>query len=381
MPEETITLPRPSIPTLAWYGVSWASEPEPAPKEPEDPDKGISPTVPKIAPADFGPRQEVGRGKGLVVGRFLPPHRGHQFVCDFARKFASSLTIAVHASVGDPYSVYERMAWLREMFPTAKVLEVSPTAPSALVATIVKKVGPIDFVFGSEAHGQDLAKAIGARFIAVDPQRKVVPISASQIRLDPMTHWAFIPPTVRPRFVLRVCLIGPESTGKTTLAQKLAEHYKTVCVPEFARTLTDDGRANWTPADVQTIARAQLAAEEALARQANRVLICDTSVLQVKLWSQRLFGIAPPMVEELARKPRHDLCILVDPGVPFVGDSARNQPAERAAFADWCTQAVKARNFPISWRVKGSWDARFAEACKAVDHLIDRKFRQVNSVY
>src|SRR5205085_9004498 len=73
-----------------------------------------------------------------------------------------------------------------------------------------------DIVVSSQAYGAELARRLGARHVALDPSRRQVPISATQIRAQPMLHWRFIPPPVRPYYVRRVAILGAESTGKTT---------------------------------------------------------------------------------------------------------------------------------------------------------------------
>jgi NadR type nicotinamide-nucleotide adenylyltransferase len=114
----------------------------------------------------------------------------------------------------------------------------------------------VDVVFSSEAYGAELARRLGARHVAFDPERTRVPISATQIRADPLAHWQFIPPPVRPYFVRRVALVGAESTGKTTLAQALAAHFGTVWVPEFARAYLL-ARGGVTEQDMHVIAQGQ----------------------------------------------------------------------------------------------------------------------------
>ena len=105
--------------------------------------------------------------------------------------------------------------------------------------------------------------------------RSTVPISGTMIRQDPLRHWSYIPRCVRPYFVKRICLFGPESTGKSTLAQQLGEDFGTVVVPEFARTYLELRHGQIELSDMELIARGQAANEDALALQANRLLFCE----------------------------------------------------------------------------------------------------------
>ena len=95
--------------------------------------------------------------------------------------------------------------------------------------------GPPDRVFTSDPYGAELAATLGARWIPVDPDRVARPISGTAIRAAPLACWDHLPRPVRPYFVRRVSVFGPESTGKTTLAAHLAALHRTAWVPEYAR--------------------------------------------------------------------------------------------------------------------------------------------------
>src|SRR5262249_55082123 len=136
-----------------------------------------------------------------------------------------------------------------------------------------------DYVFASESYGARLAAVLGSKFIPVDPLRAQVPASGTVVREAPIEHWDLLPEAVRPYFVKRVCIFGPESTGKSMLAARLARHYRTVHVAEFARTLLDLNNGRCERDDIRLIAKGQAAMEDALARQAYRVLFCDTDLL------------------------------------------------------------------------------------------------------
>lgn len=135
-----------------------------------------------------------------------------------------------------------------------------------------------------------------------------------------------LPECVRPHFLKRVCIYGPESTGKSTLARDLAKHFETQYVWEYARPLLDVKGGQCHEADIPRIVRGQIAAEEALARQANRVLFCDTDVLTTTIWSDVLFGSVPLWTQELADKRDYDLYLLrmsMFPGSTMLNDSSR----------------------------------------------------------
>jgi NadR type nicotinamide-nucleotide adenylyltransferase len=118
------------------------------------------------------------------------------------------------------------------------------------------------------------------------------------------------------------------------------------------------------------IARGQIAAEEALAREANRVLFCDTDPLATTIWSEALFGACAPEIRAAADGRRYALTLLLDVDVPWVADPVRYLPDERRSFFDRCARALDAHG--RRWiRITGAWDARFEQARAAVDALLE----------
>ncbi|HTN77609.1 MAG TPA: AAA family ATPase, partial [Pirellulaceae bacterium] len=213
------------------------------------------------------------------------------------------------------------------------------------------------------------ATELAATFIPVDPARSLVPISGTTIRAEPLKHWQYIPACVRPYFVKRVCIFGPESTGKSTLARELARHFATAHVSEFARELLDHKQGICEPGDIPLIARGQAAAEDALARHANKVLFCDTDLLTTTIWSDALFGECPAWIQRAAAARHYDLYFLLDVDVPWVDDAQRYLPHARRAFFERCQAALKSqnRNFQV---IRGSWEERWAQAVRAVEQLL-----------
>ena len=316
---------------------------------------------------------------GMILGKFMPPHLGHVYLCEFASGYVDELTIVVCSLEREPIAGHLRYEWMRELLPQANVVHLTEELPQepgehpdfwALWKAALERVlpGVPDFVFASEDYGAKLAEVLGGRFVPVDRARSAVPVSGSAIRADPMANWGFIPRCVRPHFVKRVCVFGPESTGKSTLAANLAAHFRTCWVPEYARTFIESQRGAISRDDMLAIASGQIASEDALARNAQRVLICDTDVLTTCLWSETLFGACDPRLRNKATRP-YDLTFLLDVDVPWVPDVVRFLPDDRVPFFARCRDALDAhgRDYVV---LSGTWDERFDRACQAVASLI-----------
>lgn len=296
-----------------------------------------------------------------------------------AQRQVDELCVVLFSKPREPIPGALRLAWLRELLPGASVFHVDrdnkvdfddPDAWNFWVSAI-RDVLPKDpaLVFSSEAYGDELARRLRARHVLVDPQRRQVPITATQIRAHPLDHWEYIPPPVRPYFVRRVAILGAESTGKTTLARALADHFQTVWVPEYAREVLATGSLPCTPQDMLLIARGQVALEDRWARQANRLLICDTNLLTTQVWHEHYFGDCPPEIQRLASERTANLYLLCGPDVPWVSDGLRDSPNHRQWFHERFQHELAARALPTRL-LTGQFDRRLAEAVAAVEALL-----------
>lgn len=317
--------------------------------------------------------------RGLIIGKFMPPHAGHQYLIDYARARVEHLTIILFSKSAEPIPGDLRVQWLREIASDAEVLHV--TAEHAVDFQSAdawdfwtRSIRQVylhrpDIVFSSEEYGEELARRLGARHVLVDPERKYIPISSTRIREHPLECWEFLSPGVRAYYVKRVCILGAESTGKTTLAMALAKHYNTIWVPEYAREYLEAVNRPCELSDMVPIADGQVALEDSLARQANRVLICDTNLLVTMTWSEHYWGLVPDRIRQLADRQRYDLYFVTDLDIPWVGDGLRDRPNAREWFHTRYIHGLEERS--LSYVVlSGTHEERMARACQAIDRAI-----------
>ena len=174
--------------------------------------------------------------------------------------------------------------------------------------------------------------------------------------------------------MLKVVVIGPESTGKSTLSEQLAAHYQTVWVQEFARQYLEELPRPYEQQDLLTIAGGQLAQEDKLAKQANRLLVCDTDLHVIKVWSEHKYGACDSRIlEQIATRP-YDLYLLTYIDIPWEEDPQREypDPAMREYFYNIYKDLVAASGVP--WvEIKGSFEERKLLAVAAVDNLLKKQ--------
>lgn len=319
---------------------------------------------------------------GVVLGKFLPPHLGHTLLIDFARHYVQDLTVLVGTLKAEPIPGALRYDWMRRLHPDVRVCHLTDENPQYPEEhpdfwqiwrdSMMAHLGtPPTYLFASEDYGAPLAEVLGSTFVPVDVGREAVPVSGTAIRERPWANWAYLPDVVRPYFVGRVRVVGPESTGKSTLAARLAQTFETRLVTEYARVHLERQGSQIAYEDMIRIARGQAALEDALALQAHRLLICDTDLRATTLWSQALFDRVDPWITAQADARRYDLTLLCDVDVPFVPDPVRYLPERRAEFMAACRQALAAEGATYV-EVRGDWETRWETARGAVEALLER---------
>jgi HTH-type transcriptional repressor of NAD biosynthesis genes len=334
---------------------------------------------------------------GVVVGKFAPLHRGHEMViAEAAAQCERLLVLSWIEPEPDLMPAAMRERWLRLRCPTVVSMVLDPARVAALCAAqgvqpvlppphkdapdgdqrefvlwLCARVlrWPCDAVFTSEAYGKDfaahMARGLGhkVRHVEVDLARQRIPISGTALRQALAAGRdirAWVAPEVNADLVRRACLLGGESSGKSTLAKALAERLATSFVPEYGRELWEARGGTLMFSDLLGIAEEQLRREQAAAAAATGWLLCDTSPLTTLFYCLEQFGRADARLWALASHP-YDRVLVCAPDFPFVQDGTRREAGFREKQHAWYLQALRERDVPFTV-LEGSVEQREEQA-------------------
>ena len=166
----------------------------------------------------------------------------------------------------------------------------------------------------------------------------------------------------------RICITGPESTGKTTLAQRLARSLNADWVPEAARVYAERVGRELTVHDVEPIAREHIALADAAAACAGQVLVLDQDLISTIVYGQAYYGCSSAWIESEAQSRLSDLYLLCDVDVAWTSDGVRDRPDGRHEMFAQFARALEVRGAHVVV-IRGDWETRSAASLEAVRGL------------
>ena len=223
-----------------------------------------------------------------------------------------------------------------------------------------------DIVSTSETYGLKYIEILEGKNYIVDIDRKNVPISGTLIRSNPFKYWDYIDKPLREFYTKRIAIIGPESTGKTTLCQKLGEYYNTNWVSEYGREYAElklvckeQIEYKWKYVDFINIAKEQNIKETLATRNSNKLLFCDTNSFATYIWHKRYMGYySDELLNIYKTHPKPYLVFLMKPDVEFVQDGTRDGEHIRQDMYMDFIEKLNENNIKYSI-IEGNYNKRF----------------------
>jgi nicotinamide riboside kinase len=294
-----------------------------------------------------------------------------------------TLVIGIKVTDKDHIPIERRVEWLREMAPTAQIVELRGV-PAVDEIDFAKTLGVIlgsmgalpTHIFASEPYMRAFAENIGAALIPNDPDRLSQSARACDVRMDPYAHFDQLPAGVRAYYAGRFALVGPDGVGKTMLANVLAKHYQTVFAQEHLRVDPSAQTMLRTISGTLELMAIQQARIEAMARQCRRIVICDSEPLSLGVWYEQLTGRSDFPFEKVAKKYKADRYFYVAKYDQTSREPKRAKFEARLRDILWLTDV---RRDEVVWTAVAEADANdpkknymLNKACASIDELLLR---------
>ncbi|MDG9666548.1 AAA family ATPase [Hahella sp. CR1] len=327
------------------------------------------------------PEFDAERRVGLTLGKFAPLHKGHQYLIEQALEQVDHLLVMIYGCPDVIDVPLERRAsWIKTLYPQAEVI-LAPDGPQEVGDTpeICRKqedyIGQclagrrVTHFFCSEFYGDHVSRYLNAQDCRVDEARKIVPISATQVRNNPFAARDWLHPLVYRDLVKKVVFLGAPSTGKTTLAQAMAARFNTQWMPEYGREYWEENQIErrLTPEQLVEIAEGHLQREENLLLDSNGYLFVDTNALTTRHFAHYYHGFALPELERLAdaAAPRYDRVFLCADDIPYEDTWDRSGEVNRGDFQREIIAELERRKIDFVL-LEGDVEARIRQVTKVL---------------
>ncbi len=328
---------------------------------------------------------------GLVLGKFCPVTLGHLYLIDTAAAQCDMLHVMICSDETQPIKGILRYNWLRSIYKDKKDVNIiwcrdeNPQYPHEAesvdifynkywVPSVYKRIKELDVVFTSEDYGDEFAAYLGVKHVQVDQPRTTYAVSGTAVRTRPLDNWDFIPDVVKPYFTKRVAILGPESTGKSTLVENLAKHFDGVAIEEYGRTYTAiSGTKNLKTTDfIQIGLGHRELIKQKLKHTTKKYAFIDTEAIITKVFGKMYLSpdFNQPTFNSLIKAQQFDLYLVMNTDVSWVDDGTRDFPHKRIEHFNMIIEELKAQNIPYIVIDGSDYDIRTQKAIEEVNKLI-----------
>lgn len=341
---------------------------------------------------------------GVIFGKFYPLHTGHInliqraisqvdelyviLCCDAKR----DLALFKNSAMSRQPKINDRMRWLLQTFKYQTNIHIEllgedgiPAYPhgwrewSERVKKLFAQNGfTPNYVYSSEPQDVIMYQEwLGLETKLIDPERQFMKVNATQIRQAPLNNWQYIPTEVRPFFVKTVAILGGESSGKSTLINKLANVFNTTSAWEYGRDyvfsqLGGDERSLQF-ADYPNIALGHAQYMDFAIKHANRVSFIDTDFLTTQAFCKKYEGKEHPFLQAMIDNYRFDLVILLENNTPWVADDLRHlgSIAQRKDFQQLLINLLEKNKINYIKIDSPDYEERYLRSIELVNQLIN----------
>lgn len=340
---------------------------------------------------------------GVYFGKMIPCHRGHLYQIISASTQCEKLYVVISDNKETtrrlceeaeiPVITYQlRKQWLSQQLQDINHIEIRvldesdlPPYPNGWSEWTQRMQGVIDahidvFFVGEEEYKLNLPKYFpDSEVVVLDPDRNRYPISATEVRNDPMKHWDYILGSARPFFTKKVLIAGTESCGKTTLTRYLSKLYNTSWSEEVGRYYAKDylggDETIFTDNDFKRIAHLQSEQDYHALRAANKVCFFDTDATITNYYSELYLGHRNPGVESYINPNNYDVILYLKPDVIWVADGMRlnGDQEKRELLDDKLYNMFEEFGFKNIITVSGGYTERLTKSIEVIDNLIKIK--------
>ncbi|MBC2194500.1 multifunctional transcriptional regulator/nicotinamide-nucleotide adenylyltransferase/ribosylnicotinamide kinase NadR [Listeria booriae] len=355
---------------------------------------------------EYPPRE---KNIGVVFGKFYPLHTGHIYLIQRAASQVDELHVILchdasrdfdlfqKSSMTKQPTVEDRWRWLLQTFKYQDNIKIHDLSEDGIPpypdgwdewAIRAKKLLSDNHFQANAIYSSEPKDAIryqellGVDTVVIDAERSFMNISATQIRQEPFHYWDYIPTEVKPFFVRKVAILGGESSGKSTLVNKLANTFNTTSAWEYGRDYVfshlggNEKALQFSDYDKISLGQAQYI--DFAVKYANKVAFIDTDYVTTQAFCMTYEGQKHPFVQAMIETQPFDLVILLENNTPWVNDGLRHlgSKEKRKDFQELLKQLMHENNIPYVAITSGNYEERYLESIRLVEQLLNDKKEQ-----
>lgn len=322
--------------------------------------------------------------RGFVFGKFLPFHKGHEAMINFALQKCDFLSILICCSDKESIPCTVRKHWIESTFSKIEQKEVivynyleselpntsvSSREVSKLWSAIFSNLFPLhNVLITSESYGNYVAEYMGIQHVPYDIKKEHFPISSSILRKDIFSNFKYLPYSVKPDYAIKIVLLGSESTGKTTLAKRLSKHFECSLVEETAREIIANSN-DFSIDDLYKVANAHAINIDSAILKDCPLIIIDTDIHITLSYAKFIFAKTLNIENAVFNSNKANLYLYLNNDVVFEQDGTRLNEEARNLLDISHRQIIQEYGInPIE--VNGNWDERFTKAVEHIEKLI-----------